>query len=82
VAIKASEDDIETYPHVNPQTFSGPKHYVGYGILVIDLEIIEEDEPRGFVARAWRRMATKSLVKVWDNREKTKTKQIKERHDE
>lgn len=74
VAIKASEDDIEAYPHINPQTFSVPSHYVGYGILVIDLSSVGEDELRGFVARAWRRMAPKLLVKAWDKIGNTKTK--------
>jgi hypothetical protein len=76
VAIKASEDDIETYPHIDPQTFSVPSHYVGYGILVINLATIGEAELRGFVARAWSRMAPKSIVKAWDKTENPKTNGI------
>jgi hypothetical protein len=66
IAIKASEDDLETYPYIKPETFSVPNHYVGYGILVIDLATITETELRDFVARAWMRMAPKSLVEAWN----------------
>jgi hypothetical protein len=51
LAIVATDDDLEALPNIYPGTFSIPQHYVGYGMLVIDLRTVQQAELEGlFVA--------------------------------
>lgn len=47
VSIFAREHDVEALPKTDPDTFSVPKHYVGYGMLVINLATVRKAELEG-----------------------------------
>ena len=63
LAIKAAQTDIEALPQIDPATFSVPQHYVGYSMIVINLNTVRLEELRGLFAVAWRMVAPKSLLK-------------------
>jgi hypothetical protein len=53
LAIRALQEDIVALPQIDPETFSVPQHYVGYGMIVINLNSVRAEELRGLFAAAW-----------------------------
>ena len=52
LAIRATQEDIVALPQINPETFSVPQHYAGYGMIVISLNAVRAEELRGLFATA------------------------------
>ncbi len=59
VAMFSAEQDIEMLPKISPETFSVPQHYVGYGMLVIDLQRIRKEELVGLFQEAVKQVSKK-----------------------
>lgn len=63
VAMVAADQDIEALPRIAPDTFSVPQHYVGYGMLVIDLQKVQKQELEGLFRNAVKLVSSKQAKK-------------------
>lgn len=63
LAMLASQQDIDALPVLAPHTFSVPEHYVGYGMLVVDLRTVGTDELAGLFRAAVAQVAERLAAK-------------------
>ncbi len=76
LAIRATDGDREALPQINPTTFSIPQHYVGSGMLVIDLNTVEPPE----LERLFRSAVQQVLVDLAEKKQRgSRSKQIRSR---
>ena len=66
LVVKASDMDIAALPMFNPDTFSVPEHYVGYGVIIVQMDTVDPEELEGLIIEAWRRMAPKRLLAQYE----------------
>lgn len=63
IAMLASDTDIQALPQVDAEIFSVPQHYVGYGMLVVDLQKVRTDELKALFVEAIRQAGIRQRKK-------------------
>ena len=66
VAVRCPVPEKEMLIEAAPDRFFDDAHYRGYPAVLVRLDLVEEDELAGLLARAWRIQAPKALVKRLD----------------
>ncbi|MDO9335718.1 MAG: MmcQ/YjbR family DNA-binding protein [Caulobacter sp.] len=59
-------DEREFLMEADPDTFHVTAHYKDYSMVLARLSGLEPEQARGFLARQFRKVAKKSVVKAWE----------------
>lgn len=65
-AVKAAAEEIAAMVAEQPDVFSVPSHYEGYGMVLVHTDAVDPDEAREVLVESWRRTAPKALVAALD----------------
>lgn len=65
-AVKAAEDEIVAMAAEQPEVFSVPTHYRGYGMVLVQTERVDPAEAREVLVESWRRTAPPALIRAFD----------------
>jgi hypothetical protein len=68
LVVKCGDDERDFRMKADPQTFFTTEHYRGYPTVLVRLARVSEDDLQAVLEEAWRRQASKRLVKEYDQR--------------
>jgi hypothetical protein len=66
LVVRVDFDTRDILMAADPETFFITDHYAGYPAVLVRLSTVDSDELRDLLEEAWRRLAPKRLIKVWD----------------
>ena len=66
IAVRCPIPEKEMLIEAAPDRFFDDDHYRGFPAVLVRLDLVEEDELAGLLARAWRIQAPKALIKRVD----------------
>ena len=69
ISVKASKEEQAELVASAPETYSVAAYTGRFGWVRVQLSTVDPDELRGLLIEAWRRTASKRLVKQYDGRQ-------------
>lgn len=66
LAVKTVGDDRMIYTTMAPETFKVPESYSTLNYVLVNMNLVEPEELKGLLLKAWGSVAPKKLVKQYD----------------
>ncbi len=71
VVVKSTRDEREALTTLEPEIYSVPPNFQRLHYMIVNMERIPKDEFRSVLVRAWRLVASKHIVKTYDEQRST-----------
>jgi hypothetical protein len=68
LTIKTSREDREIYTQLDPQIFRVPETFSNLNYMNLNINLIEPEEVKLLILKAWRNVAPKKLIKTYESR--------------
>lgn len=71
LVVKTTKEEREAFTTLESEIYSVPSNFQRLNYMIVNMERIRKDEFQLILVRAWRLVAPKQIVKVYDEREST-----------
>jgi len=71
VVVKTTTDEREALTTLEPEIYSAPANFQRLHYMIVNTERIRKDDFRSVLVRAWRLVASKRIVKAYDEQQST-----------
>jgi len=68
LTIKASIEDREIYTQLEPEIFQVPEKYSNLNFLHVNMKLIDPEEAKLLILKAWRSVSPKKLIKDFEGK--------------
>ncbi len=66
LVVKTTVEDREIYTKMEPEVYSIPKSFSNLNYMIVKMNLVNAEELRGLITKAWSSIAPKKLVKEYE----------------